>query len=164
MPPHHPAPNTVPHGCQSSVFPPPPLISRDTQNRLFSALLVHLLAVLLWVAIHYFGVGLYQSWFGAIKREISLGILMWTLFWVFCLFNLLMALIPYLSIKLILVAIELLLTVWGYFPQNPIRGYVYCALIIALSAGAIYTSRLLHRHCNARDLACGLKEELRDET
>lgn len=119
--------------------------TRDELIRLVTALLAHAIAVGACVLIDMYGIPLYEQLFGNISKFFGFGPMMRTLFCLFVGVNLLIAIIPVLKIKLLLILPLLLLTAYMLFPDNPIRGLVYCSELALLPLAAIYLARWLHR-------------------
>lgn len=124
--------------------------ARDELIRLITALLAHSLAVAACVLIDYYGIPFYEQMFGSISKFFGFGPMMRTLFSLFVGVNLLIAIIPVLRIKLLLILPLLLLTAYIMFPHNPIRGLVYCSELGLLPLAAIYLSRGLHQLLSPR--------------
>lgn len=128
-------------------------MSRDTFIRLCCTLLAHGLAVALFYLAHLLGVPLYLQLFGSISRGVAVGLGVYYLFILFIGVNLAAALVPNLTLKLGLILLPVLASAWMFFPSNPIRGLVYCALSGGLPLLAIWLAQRLHRVLRPKDLS-----------
>ena len=128
-------------------------MNRDPLMRMLSALLAHSLAVALFYLAHVVGVPLYRQLFGSISGGISVGLGVYYLFILFIAVNAMAALLPNLRLKLGLILLPVLASAWMFFPSNPIRALVYCALCSLLPLLAIWLAQRLHRLFSPKDLS-----------
>lgn len=144
--------DTLPGQHAASAAPRRP---HDVLIRVLTALLAHGLAVALFYLAHLFGVPIYRQLFGSISRGIALGLGSYYLFILFILVNGVAALVPNLKLKLGLVLLPVLASAWMFFPNNPIRGLVYCGLTGILPLLAIGLAQRLHRLFSSKEVTHG---------
>ncbi|WP_246195899.1 hypothetical protein [Pseudomonas piscis] len=116
--------------------------NRDQVVRIGLGLAVHSLPVLLFYLAHAWGIPLYRK---LVNPAVVEPMAQFS-FFLLILVSALLALLPGRKFKLGLVAALVLFNIWALFPENPVRGYVYCFLSSVPPLLAIWlTQRLCQR-------------------
>lgn len=110
-------------------------------TRVMVALLVHFAACVAYVVLNYYGVSLYKYLFaGLTSRGVSIGIAMYLVFYLFVIVNLIVALVPKISVKSIVVCFMVAAILIYLLPLYPVRAVAYSILTGGLTALAIFVS------------------------
>ncbi|KTC44383.1 hypothetical protein [Pseudomonas sp. L5B5] len=123
--------------------------NRDQMVRIGIGLAVHSLPVLLFYLAHAWGIPLYRKLFNPAVLEPMAQLP----FFLLIVVSALLALLPGLRLKVGLVAALVLFNVWALFPENPIRGYVYCFLSGVAPLLAIWLTQRLCQRLDHLELA-----------
>ena len=121
-------------------------------TRILTGLVPHSLAPLLFYYAHVWGIPVYRSHFGSIAKGFGLGMMVELLLQLLIVVSCLLALVPNLKVKLVLIGTLVLFTAWAMFPDHPVRGYVYCFLMAVPSLLAIWLAQGLCRLCQPKGM------------
>lgn len=110
-------------------------------------IVVHLFAVVAYVALNGTLVGWYKQYAGGLtSRGVAVGIAMYMVFWFFAGMNLLIALLPRVWGKV--QATVFMAAIIGFYlwPEHPLRALFYSTLSASVTLVAIGANAQLHRH------------------
>ncbi|MBX8548044.1 hypothetical protein K5D68_00310 [Pseudomonas cichorii] len=120
-------------------------------TRIVTGLAVHFFACAAYVVVNYYGVSLYKYVFGGLtSRGASIGMAMYMIFYVFIAVNFIVALMPRVAMKLVVLFVMVGAILVYLLPLYPVRALAYSVLTGGLTAAAIFISGKVNEMVLAR--------------
>ncbi|MBX8539051.1 hypothetical protein K5D56_22705 [Pseudomonas cichorii] len=120
-------------------------------TQVMAGLAVHFFACVAYVVVNYYGVSLYKYVFGGLtSRGASIGMAMYMIFYVFIAVNFIVALMPRVAMKLVVLFIMVGAILVYLLPLYPVRALAYSVLTGGLTAAAIFISGKVNEMVLAR--------------